>query len=130
MYKYSAQEKGFYTEEIHGENMPSDVVDVSKEEHEYLMTGQAKGMVIEPNSNGHPVLVDPAQPSTEDKKLLCKNMAKQFLVETDWSQYSDVSETLLNKEEFDIYRAVIRGLLLRPIPDPVWPKQPEAVWKE
>jgi len=59
---------------------------------------------------------------------VAKQQAKQLLVDTDWSQLPDVAETLLNKAEFDAYRAVVRKILLAPVAEPVWPDKPLAQW--
>jgi hypothetical protein len=59
-------------------------------------------------------------------KSICAATAKQLLSETDFSQLADVS--LINKEEFDTYRNMIRALAINPVADPVWPNQPKAVW--
>lgn len=69
-------------------------------------------------------------PTPEQQKELCKGSAKMKLQATDWSQYNDVADVLLNKAEFDAYRSAIRALFLNPIADPDWPTEPTAVWKE
>ena len=40
----------------------------------------------------------------------CKLKAKQLLIDTDFSQISDVAKILVNKNEFDIYRDGISHL--------------------
>lgn len=60
---YSASESGFYTREIHGENMPADVVEITAEEHATLMAGQSDGKVIAAGNDGRPVLLDPPPPA-------------------------------------------------------------------
>lgn len=56
--KYSAQTGGFYAEEIHGEQIPTDAVDVSSDEYAALMDGQRLGKRIAANSDGRPELLD------------------------------------------------------------------------
>lgn len=56
---YSAQNKGFYSLDIHGENMPEDVVEITAEEHAALLAGQSNGKLIGADANGRPVLQDP-----------------------------------------------------------------------
>lgn len=128
---YSKTTNGFYDEEIHSlSQMPEDVVELSAEEHKQLLLGQENGQIITSNSNGFPVLEKQSEFTVEEKKNFCKKTAKFLLLNSDWSQYGDVAETLLNKSDFDAYRAVVRELLLRPIPNPTWPVEPVAVWKE
>lgn len=65
MFFYSKSTKGFYTEDIHGNDIPEDVVEVSLEEHKELMDGQANGKKIVPDETGNPILID-FVPSPED----------------------------------------------------------------
>lgn len=62
---YSASVKGFYDTAIHGNNMPVDVVQITKEEHAALLNGQSQGKIISSDASGHPILVDPPAPTTE-----------------------------------------------------------------
>ena len=43
---YSAKTGGFYSREIHGDNMPADVVEITAEQHSNLIEGQGSGKVI------------------------------------------------------------------------------------
>lgn len=56
---YSKQTNGFYTREIHGDNIPADAVEITKEQHAALLQGQSEGKVIAADENGYPVLIDP-----------------------------------------------------------------------
>lgn len=80
MYKYSKSTGGFYVVEIHGDNIPSDAVDVSKEEHQSLMEGQAAGKRISSDKKGNPILADQLPPTAEEKKVF----AQWYLDSTDW----------------------------------------------
>lgn len=61
---YSAQTNGFYLTEVHGVNMPPDVVAITPAEHAALLAGQATGQRIVADLNGLPVLADrPATPN-------------------------------------------------------------------
>lgn len=62
---YSASTKGFYARELHGDNMPADVVEITTEEHLDLLAGQSAGKIIEPDEAGRPVLQDPPPPTAE-----------------------------------------------------------------
>jgi hypothetical protein len=59
---YSASQKGFYSPEIHGKNIPADAVQISAEYHCELLAGQAAGKVIAADEAGYPVAVDPVFP--------------------------------------------------------------------
>lgn len=62
------------------------------------------------------------------KEAACKAQAKQLLVDTDWSQQTDVRTQIDNAAAFDTYRAEVRALYLTPVAEPEWPARPEAVW--
>lgn len=56
----------------------------------------------------------------------CKAKAKQLIAATDWSVLPDVG--LTNKADFEAYRATLRGLIVTPVANPVWPTEPQPVW--
>ena len=53
---YSKLTNGFYITEIHGNNMPDDVVSITVEEHQALMDGQSNRQEITSDANGFPIL--------------------------------------------------------------------------
>lgn len=81
---YSASTGGFYSREIHGDNMPADVVEITAEEHSSLIEGQSQGKVIDFDEEGHPFLADPVvlPPTVQDFKdaiqLHMDNKAKEY----------------------------------------------------
>lgn len=77
-----------------------------------------------------PVPPQPPVAPVPTAKEICKTEAKYRLVQTDWTQYGDVSESLLNKSAFNEYRAQLRALFLKPVDEPEWPVEPQAVWSE
>lgn len=66
---YSRSTKGFYITEIHGENMPDDVVEITTEYHALLMEGQTAGKIISPDAEGRPILVDPPLPGYAELRV-------------------------------------------------------------
>lgn len=62
---YSKQTGGFYATEIHGNNIPADAVEITKELHAALINGQSEGKRIVADEAGRPVLADPPPPNTE-----------------------------------------------------------------
>lgn len=62
---YSAQTGGFYSREIHGDNIPGDAVEITVEEHQALLEGQSQGKRIVADESGRPVLQDPPHPTNE-----------------------------------------------------------------
>lgn len=63
---YSPSTGGFYAAEIHGDNMPADVVEITAEEHAALLEGQSNGKLIDFDEAGYPSLTEPAAPTAED----------------------------------------------------------------
>ncbi len=53
---YAKSTGGFYTKEIHGDNIPKDAVKITVDEYNLLMDGQAEGKQIIGNDSGVPVL--------------------------------------------------------------------------
>lgn len=62
---YSSQTGGFYDTAVHGDNIPSDAVEITVEEHQALLEGQSQGKIISADKNGKPVLKDPPPPTPE-----------------------------------------------------------------
>lgn len=84
MFYYSKKTGGFYLEDIHGDNMPEDVVEVSDEYHAELMDGQRNGNIIAADEKGFPRLVPIPEPDDETKKAIATKRARQYLNSTDW----------------------------------------------
>ncbi len=61
---FSKSTGGFYVLEIHGKNIPADVVEITEAEHSALLSGQAAGQMIVPDATGRPVLA-PVCPSPD-----------------------------------------------------------------
>ncbi len=57
----------------------------------------------------------------------CKEKAKQLIAATDWSVLPDVG--LKNSADFVTYRGILRGLIITPVADPVWPTEPAPIWE-
>lgn len=80
---YSKSTRGFYTYDIHGENMPSDVVEITAEQYYALMEGQSSGKEIVPDKKGYPVLKNVVI-SKEEKRRIADQQARAYLASTDW----------------------------------------------
>ena len=62
---YSPTTGGFYTREIHGDNIPADAVEITEAEHAALIEGQSQGKVIVADESGRPILQDQPPPTAE-----------------------------------------------------------------
>lgn len=134
---YSKQTGGFYSREIHGDNIPADAVEITDEEHAALLAGQAAGKVITADENGRPVLVDPPAPTpeqlatsaraTRDAKLT----ATSWLVERHREEQETGATTLTDQEYADLlaYRQALRDVPEQAgFPQSIdWPDLPDGI---
>ena len=65
---YSKSTGGFYSKEIHGDNIPYDAVEITKDEHSVLLQGQSEGKIIAADNDGNPVLQD--QPAMNQEQVI------------------------------------------------------------
>lgn len=56
---YSGSTRAFYSPAIHGNDMPSDVVQITQEQYEQLLAAQTEGKQIVPDSDGRPMAIEP-----------------------------------------------------------------------
>lgn len=81
---FSASTGGFYTTEIHGDNMPEDVVEITAEEHAALLSGQSSGEIILADESGRPILQDPPPMTEEQMREAEIARDKSYLASTDY----------------------------------------------
>ena len=101
---FSASTGGFYTREIHGDNIPDDAVEITAEEHQALLEGQSQGKRIVADENGYPVLHDPP-PLTlngaKQVKLAEINAACDAEIEAIKATYPDTEVMSWDKQEME-----------------------------
>lgn len=71
---YSKNTGGFYSLDIHGMNMPDDVVDISQELYEDLLTKQSQGKEIVADEDGFPIALD--KPPLTHAQLIANQIKK------------------------------------------------------
>ena len=62
---YAESTNGFYDLSIHGENIPSDAVEITSSQHAALLLAQSSGMLLVADADGNPVAVDPPAPTVQ-----------------------------------------------------------------
>ena len=77
---YSKTTNGFYDPEINS-SLPDDAVEISLEEWETLLNGQANGKLIKADSKGRPYLADP-DPLNKDQTITYLSSAIQQSLNT------------------------------------------------
>jgi hypothetical protein len=123
MIYYSKTTKGFYTTEIHGKNIPSDCIEISKEYHKQLLDSQSNGNIIEPDKNGYPVSVKPEISYTWEQ---IRNKRDLLLKESDWSMLVDTAPKPSRKAWLS-YRQSLRDLpqTFSNTTEIIWPEIPQ-----
>ena len=106
MIYYSSQENGFYLTEIHGDNIPSDKIEITKEYHEQLLKLQQDGKQIKPDQNGFPIAVDRKIEITWDDIRKHRDF---LLSQSDWTVCID-SNPKPSKEAWLNYRKNLRDI--------------------
>jgi len=131
---YSPSEKGFFDTDVHGKDMPEDVIEISDETHAALLEAQSRGRIIDAGPDGTPIARD-----LNDQELSSgrRRARDQLLSETDWlvARHRDEkdaeSDTTLTGEQFEAlqaYRARLRALTQQPgWPRVSFPARPEGI---
>lgn len=79
MIYYSKSTKGFYHKEVHGDLIPEDCVEISKDLHEQLLLLQATGKYFIDDNNGTPFAKEVPQISYEESLKLFKKLSSKQL---------------------------------------------------
>ncbi|MDH0435560.1 DUF4376 domain-containing protein [Aeromonas caviae] len=87
---YSKSTGGFYSLDIHGNNIPPEAVEITTEDHSALMLAQSEGKQIVADDNGNPIAINPPMPIRTNVVLLADVAAKRWHVETDGIIVADV----------------------------------------
>jgi acyl-CoA reductase-like NAD-dependent aldehyde dehydrogenase len=74
---YSPSVGSFFVQAIHGNDIPSDVVEITAEEHAALFAAQAAGQVIRPGEGGKPEAVTPPAPPSGPPPVPASITARQ-----------------------------------------------------
>lgn len=83
-YYYSASTRGFYTRDIHGDNIPEDAIEITTEQHAALLEGQSQGKIISADENGYPILIDPPPLTAEQiQEAVTAARAAAYVKESD-----------------------------------------------
>lgn len=112
---YSKSTKGFYHADIHT-TMPTDIVGITDNYYNQLITGEAQGQFITTDENGQPVLIDrnemPDTTPTDVKWAKFRARRDQLLKDSDFSQLPDVQASMSEEQQLAWinYRQMLRIL--------------------
>ena len=130
---YSKQTGGFYTREIHGDNIPPDAVEITPEQHAALLQGQSEGKQITADENGYPVLVDPPQPTADQLANTVRAERDRLIESARWRIERHSDELALGREPTEPLEPLLQYVQdLRDVPQQTgfpetveWPDMPE-----
>lgn len=99
---YSAITNGFYSTDIHGDNIPAGAVEIPDPYYKELLEGQSVGKMIT-NSGDYPVLVNPHVPTEEEALAVWRNTTEvtRFQARAALYQFGllDAVETQMKSED-------------------------------
>lgn len=125
---YSPTTGGFYTAEIHGDNIPADAVELTEAEHAALLEGQSKGQHIVADANGRPILRDPPPPTAEQIMSRLKTRVQSWLDgQARALGYDDIKAAVSYAEEPAVPRFQQEGQALRRLRSLVWARYDEIL---
>jgi hypothetical protein len=119
---YSKSTNGFYSREIHGDNIPGDAAEITKAEHASLLTGQSTGNRIIADATGKPVLGGPPKATAAEvweriKSERDRRKSGGFRVAALWLHSDDASRIQYNTL---LVTAFEKSLPLNYVLDPAW----------
>ena len=125
---YSKSTGGFYTREIHGDNIPADAVEITEVEHAALLEGQSQGKRIVADENGRPVLQDPPPPTAEQIMSRLSARVQQWLDEQARALgYDDIKTAITYAEEPAVPKFQQEGQALRRLRSLAWARYDEIL---
>lgn len=131
---YSASTNGFYSEEMNGDTIPEDAIEITDEEWGALLDGQSEGKLISSDKKGRPVLKDYPAPTAEQlSEMAASEKAKLLALATiaiDPLQDAADLEIATDKEAASLkawktYRVMVNRIDTSKAPNIEWPKAPK-----
>lgn len=117
----SGERKATWIPGVNCETPPSDAIEITEKEQNLYATGQYIR-----SADGKPVEKPSYASTTEEKLAAIRSERDRLLMESDKYMLSDYPITDIKREQWKIYRQVLRHLPVTCDPDnPVWPVKPE-----
>lgn len=110
---YSKSTGGFYDREIHGDAIPADAVEITRDEHAALLAGQSAGQRIEADEHGHPMLRDVPVPAGEQLADAARARRDALITATDYLLMPDYPISAEQLAEVRAYRQALRDVPLQ-----------------
>ena len=132
--RYSPSTNGFYPEEInYGDNLPKDLIVISDELYQNLLTGQSEGKVITANGKKLPYLSDMPPPTKEEAIAPAIGTKASLLSEatvaiSPLQDSIDLDMATVEEEKklaaWKKYRVLVNRVDTSLAPDIEWPEKP------
>ncbi|MCO7263944.1 tail fiber assembly protein [Dickeya zeae] len=105
---YSKSSNGFYSREIHGVNVPDDVIEISDDDYQDLLSQQVLGnAIVFDESTQKPIAVTPASPSKTQLSEAARRQRDSLLATSDWTQAPDAP---VDQQAWRTYREALRKI--------------------
>lgn len=127
---FSKARNGFFTSDVHGDNIPEDAVKVTEQEWQELVDGQSSGKIIAVGDDNRPRVSDPLPLTTEELAEQARKKRGELLSEMDvvisnplrWGAFSPEKQ-----QQYGIYRQELLAVPQQAgFPDNiVWPTTPQ-----
>lgn len=125
---YSKSTGGFYTREIHGDNIPADAVEITEAEHAALLEGQSQGKLIVADESGRPILQDPPPPTAEQIMQRLAARVQQWLDEQARALgYDDIKTAITYADEPAVPKFQQEGQAMRRLRSLAWARYYEIL---
>ena len=112
---YSKSKNGFFDPEIHGDSIPSDIVEVTDKSYWAIVDELTKGKVLQSDKNGYPVAVErPAVELSVNDKISSYERAAQKnldLVAQSWGYDSLIAASSYANSTNSQYKAEAEALI-------------------
>jgi hypothetical protein len=110
-----------YVDEIHGDNIPKEAIEITAEEQNLYCTNEYIR-----DENGRPKKKPVYVPTNEELLSQIRAKRNQLLSECDWTQLPDISLTEEQKTSWKQYRQALRDMPTTcDVQNPIYPTKPE-----
>jgi len=110
MIYFSASTCGFYDSDIHGDRIPADAVEITREEHAALLAGQSADKRIAAGADGRPKLQDAPKVTGDQLAAQARSKREAMLSDSDWVTLRAVETGEPVPAEWATYRQALRDL--------------------
>lgn len=107
---FNSKTNGFYHSLVHGDKIPVGSVEITSEQYQLLLEGQAAGKPIKGDDKGNPFNADPQPVSDEQLSVIERLKRDNLIAATDYLVMPDypISAELLAKVK--AYRQALRDI--------------------